>query len=229
MVAWLALVDDPQLPRSRVDAARQLLCIVADSRGRTPVTAGPTGSAERSGDDGMSARWRWRCKRRGVLVPPDIEAVAARCCVSGERQTLSLLVEGGGVLGSFFVRLVDKVHAVIAPLVIGGRDALAAAGRRWRMVGPGVLMRSMPSADVLVMGYLLGHDFRKSPQPQSGTCPQNQMARAAWWRATSPAPQAYAGKRPFMFWASSKKLASSGGEAAGLSSGTTHFWGPTSA
>jgi len=44
----------------------------------------------------------------------------------GKREVTSLLVEGGGsVLASFFEgRLVDKVLAFVAPLIIGGQDAL---------------------------------------------------------------------------------------------------------
>jgi diaminohydroxyphosphoribosylaminopyrimidine deaminase/5-amino-6-(5-phosphoribosylamino)uracil reductase len=45
----------------------------------------------------------------------------------GKREITSLLVEGGGtLLGSLFdMRLVDKVIAFIAPLVIGGQTALS--------------------------------------------------------------------------------------------------------
>ena len=50
----------------------------------------------------------------------------------GRSDVLTLLVEGGGVLhGSFFdAGLVDKVHAVVAPMIIGGRGApVAVAGQ----------------------------------------------------------------------------------------------------
>src|SRR5262249_16007364 len=52
----------------------------------------------------------------------------------GRRGMLTLLVEGGSeLLGSFFAeKLVDRVWAFIAPLVIGGRNAPGPVG------GPGI-------------------------------------------------------------------------------------------
>jgi diaminohydroxyphosphoribosylaminopyrimidine deaminase/5-amino-6-(5-phosphoribosylamino)uracil reductase len=166
------LVDDPQLTArpSGVDDARQPLRIVADSRGRTPVTArvldGP-GGALLATTEASSARWRQQMTEAGaeVLVLPDIERrvdVTALLRVLGERQTLSLLVEGGGeLLGSFFdAGLVDKVHAFVAPLVIGGRDAPAAvAGRGVERMGLALRLRDVVverlGEDVLVTGYPL--------------------------------------------------------------------------
>jgi diaminohydroxyphosphoribosylaminopyrimidine deaminase/5-amino-6-(5-phosphoribosylamino)uracil reductase len=45
--------------------------------------------------------------------------------ILAERQITSVLVEGGGILlGSFFdQKLVDKVVAFIAPIIIGGQEA----------------------------------------------------------------------------------------------------------
>ena len=71
-----------------------------------------------------------------VAVLPADEAsrvsLPARLDLLGRSDVLTLLVEGGGVLhGSFFdAGLVDKVHAVVAPMTIGGRGApVAVAGR----------------------------------------------------------------------------------------------------
>ncbi|MCD6567272.1 MAG: bifunctional diaminohydroxyphosphoribosylaminopyrimidine deaminase/5-amino-6-(5-phosphoribosylamino)uracil reductase RibD [Dehalococcoidia bacterium] len=52
--------------------------------------------------------------------------------VLGERKVVSVLVEGGGkLLGSLFDRrLVDKVMAFIAPVIIGGNEARIAVGGR---------------------------------------------------------------------------------------------------
>ena len=77
-----------------------------------------------------------------------------------ERKVLSVLVEGGAqVLGSFFdARLVDKVHALTAPLVIGGKGAPSAVAGR----GPALLEEATPlrhlqmerlGADVHLWGY----------------------------------------------------------------------------
>jgi diaminohydroxyphosphoribosylaminopyrimidine deaminase/5-amino-6-(5-phosphoribosylamino)uracil reductase len=53
-----------------------------------------------------------------VALPPLLDEL-------GRRGMLSLLVEGGGeVHASFFAEgLVDKVHAYVAPRLIGGREA----------------------------------------------------------------------------------------------------------
>ena len=85
-----------------------------------------------------------------------------RCCaILGERQTLSLLVEGGGeLLGSFFDRgLVDKVQAIVAPMIIGGRDGAdgrSGSGRRAHGGGAAAAggRRRAAGQDVLVTGYV---------------------------------------------------------------------------
>ena len=82
----------------------------------------------------------------------------------GKRGILSLLVEGGSeVHASFFAKgLVDKVHAYVAPRLIGGRDALGPVG------GPGVerLAEAIPlreldatrlGTDLLITGYVDVH------------------------------------------------------------------------
>jgi diaminohydroxyphosphoribosylaminopyrimidine deaminase/5-amino-6-(5-phosphoribosylamino)uracil reductase len=82
----------------------------------------------------------------------------------GKRGILSLLVEGGSeVHASFFARgLVDKVHAYVAPRLIGGRDALGPVG------GPGVerlaeaiTLRELDATrlgtDLLITGYVDVH------------------------------------------------------------------------
>ena len=167
------LVDDPQLTArpGDADSARQPLRIVADSRGRTPVTArvldGP-GRALLATTEASSARWRQQMTEAGaeVLVLPDAEGrvdVAALLRALGERETLSLLVEGGGeLLGSFFdAGLVDKVHAIVAPLIIGGMDAPAAvAGRGAERMAEALRLRDIVierlGEDVLVTGYPAG-------------------------------------------------------------------------
>ena len=137
------VVDDPELtarPGGTTEGAHQPLRVVADSRGRTPerarVLAGdsPTLIATTAASP---ADWRERMAARGaeVLVLPeagghvDLEALVRAL---GERGALSVLFEGGGVLlGSLFdARLVDRVQAVIAPLVIGADAAPAAVAGR---------------------------------------------------------------------------------------------------
>jgi diaminohydroxyphosphoribosylaminopyrimidine deaminase/5-amino-6-(5-phosphoribosylamino)uracil reductase len=78
----------------------------------------------------------------------------------GSRGVVTLLLEGGGVLlGSFFdQRLVDKVTAVIAPMIIGASDAPAAvAGRGAQVMREAVRLSDMTverlGDDILVTGY----------------------------------------------------------------------------
>ena len=109
--------------------------------------------------------WRQQMTEAGaeVLVLPDVEGrvdLAALLRLLGERQTLSLLVEGGGeLLGSFFDRgLVDKVHAIVAPMIIGGKDApTAVAGRGVERMAEALRLHDVAverlGEDVLVTGY----------------------------------------------------------------------------
>ena len=101
--------------------------------------------------------------RAEVLVLPrrgdslDLEALLRAL---GQRDVLSLLVEGGGVvIGALFDQgLVDKVCAIIAPIVVGASDAptaVAGAGARrlaeaWRLREP--TMERL-GEDVLITGY----------------------------------------------------------------------------
>ncbi len=137
------VVDDPELtarPGGSVEGAHQPLRVVADSRGRTPerarVLAGdsPTLIATTAASP---ADWRGRMAARGaeVLVLPEADGhvdLEALIRALGERGALTVLFEGGGVLlGSLFdARLVDRVRAVIAPLVIGADAAPAAVAGR---------------------------------------------------------------------------------------------------
>ena len=137
------VVDDPELtarPGGSSEGAHQPLRVVADSRGRTPdgarVLAGdsPTliATTTASPED-----WRERMAARGaeVLLLPasgghvDLDALIRAL---GERGALTVLFEGGGILlGSLFDgRLVDRVQAIIAPVVIGADAAPAAVAGR---------------------------------------------------------------------------------------------------
>ncbi len=164
------VVDDPLLtarPGGR-DAQRQPLRVVVDGRGRTPpmarVLTGPARTLIATLD---SAPEPWRASLRAagaevVTFPADGGRVDLRAVLGelAQRDVLSLLVEGGGViLGSFFDRgLVDKVHAVIAPMVIGAEDAPAAvAGQGAYRMGDALRLRDITverlGEDVLVTGY----------------------------------------------------------------------------
>ena len=86
----------------------------------------------------------------------DLAALVAEC---GNRGMLNLLFEGGGIiLGSLFdQRLVDRVHAIIAPLIIGaaaapGPIAGAGADRMADAVALHDITVERLGADILVTG-----------------------------------------------------------------------------
>jgi len=170
------VLDDPLLTArpGGQEAARQPLRVVVDSRGRTPPMArvlrgpGPTLVAT---VEGAPAAWRDSLRAAGAEVVP-FPAVEGRVDLLAllrelaQRDVLSLLVEGGGViLGSFFDGgLVDKVHVIIAPMIIGAEDAPAAvAGQGAYRMADALRLRDVAverlGDDILVTGY---PDYRQA-------------------------------------------------------------------
>lgn len=173
------LVDDPQLTARIVEdpstgsgsalADHQPLRVVLDSKGRTPIAAnvlGPGAPTVIATTEASSKDWRCAMTDAGAQV--EVLAADARGHVDlpslldllGARGVLTLLIEGGGVLhGSFFdQRLVDKVHAVIAPMIIGGATApTAVAGAGAARMADALRLRDITverlGDDVLVTGY----------------------------------------------------------------------------
>jgi diaminohydroxyphosphoribosylaminopyrimidine deaminase/5-amino-6-(5-phosphoribosylamino)uracil reductase len=132
------VIDDPQLTArpDEVETERQPLRIVVDTRGRTPpmarVFTGPARTLVATGD-AAPAEWRAAIEARAVellILPKHDDHVDLRLLLEelGRRGIVTLLVEGGGmILGNFFDRaLVDKIHAIIAPLIVGAQEAHAA-------------------------------------------------------------------------------------------------------
>jgi diaminohydroxyphosphoribosylaminopyrimidine deaminase/5-amino-6-(5-phosphoribosylamino)uracil reductase len=183
--ARTVLVDDPELTarpeagegaRQTDGEPRQPLRVVVDSRGRTPASArvlqGPTRTLLAT-TDASSDAWRQQMRDTGaeVVVLP---ARRAGGPASGERvdlgqllrhlggrDVLSLLVEGGGeLLGAFFdLGLVDKMQAIIAPIIIGGQEApTAVAGRGAYRMADALRLREVTverlGEDLLVTGYV---------------------------------------------------------------------------
>lgn len=169
-------VDDPQLT-ARPDDWRgpvpQPLRVVLDSRGRTPLDrrvldhtdSSPTLIATTAA---ASAEWREQMRSRGVdtVVLPTDDRQAGRVSLPDllehlgrERGVVSLLVEGGGeVLGSFFdQRLVNKVTAVVAPMIIGGDAQTAVRGRGAERMRDVLRLTNLTTeqlgADLLITGY----------------------------------------------------------------------------
>ena len=164
-------IDNPQLT-ARPDGSSEVhqpLRVVVDSAGRTSADANVL-SAEAptllATTHHATEAWRAAMAEAGaeVAVLPEygdhvdlhalIELLAAR-------GALQVLVEGGGtLLGSFFdLRLVDKVLAVVAPMIIGGATApTAVAGRGAARMAEALRLRDVEvrrlGDDVLVAGYV---------------------------------------------------------------------------
>jgi len=169
------LADDPRLT-TRLDKAevRHPLRVVLDSRGRAPLSARVfdpelPGRTVVATTQAMPQGHRSALEARGVevwVLPSDgqgrVGLPALLDCL-GEHEVTSLLVEGGGsVLASFFEgRLVDKVLAFVAPLIIGGRDAPTPVGGDGALHLADALRLERMSVervgeDVLIVGYA-GH------------------------------------------------------------------------
>lgn len=136
------IADDPLLT-ARVESAdacrlprqRPLLRVIFDSRGRTPpgsrvlqptegaetlivtTTLCPPETVRRLESAGASVAV---APARGGRVD-----LAGALAMLGRMEVTSLLVEGGGTLLASFAaeRLFDKVHAIIAPKIVGGCEA----------------------------------------------------------------------------------------------------------
>jgi len=164
------IIDDPLLtarPDDR-DAERQPLRVIVDTRGRTPpmarIFAGPGSTLVATVED-APASWRASLEAQGAEIAGfsnldghvDLHALLRHLA---QRDILNLLVEGGGViLGAFFDRgLVDKVHAVIAPIIIGAADApTPVAGHGAQRMADALRLRDITverlGEDILVTGY----------------------------------------------------------------------------
>jgi diaminohydroxyphosphoribosylaminopyrimidine deaminase/5-amino-6-(5-phosphoribosylamino)uracil reductase len=155
------------VPGGSDPAVHQPLRIVVDSRGRIPadarVLAGPSHTLVAT-TAASPAAWRDAILATGaelLLLPTldghvDLAALVAEC---GHRGMLTVLFEGGGVLlGSLFdQRLVDRVHAVIAPLIVGAAGApTPIAGRGAQYMRDAVRLTAITverlGTDILVTG-----------------------------------------------------------------------------
>jgi len=145
--AQTAIDDQPQLTVRSPGAyahtqAAHPIRLVLDSKGRVPLDNAIFDAYLPSQTivvttDAMPAQHAHKLKTLNIEVltlpyanhseQPDIAMLLK---VLGERQIQSLLVEGGQtVLGSFFdARLVNEVWAFIAPMIIGGTNAVPSIG-----------------------------------------------------------------------------------------------------
>ncbi len=131
------LADNPSLT-VRPPGPRVPMRIVLDSDGRLPsssslaTTAGDTPVLVVMADDSAKASDLRALGCEVLTLPshnglPDVTSLLDEL---GRRRLTNVLVEGGAqVLGSFFdAKVVDEVHAFIAPLITGGNATTAVAG-----------------------------------------------------------------------------------------------------
>jgi diaminohydroxyphosphoribosylaminopyrimidine deaminase/5-amino-6-(5-phosphoribosylamino)uracil reductase len=189
------VLDDPQLtarPGGSRERVPQPLRVVLDSRGRTPAGARVLTGLDRSPTliattPASDAAWRAALEQRGVRVAvfePQEGRVPPADLLDylGESGVVTLLVEGGGqVLGSFFdAQLIDKVHAAIAPMIIGGDAASAVAGRGAERMRDAVRLTrgevERLGTDLLITGY----PVRRLDESRLAVRPASEADLAGW-------------------------------------------------
>lgn len=167
------LSDDPELTyRESAPKSRPMVRVILDSSLRTPVSARLFQSSPSSPvlifcGSSVSDRRRAELEKQGatILAVPhsddglDLHAVLQEL---GEREILGLLVEGGSQVHWSFVssRLVDKFFFLIAPLILGGKNAVPSVGgkgydliaeaprfriRRSFYAGPDIVLEAYPA------------------------------------------------------------------------------------
>ena len=150
-------------------AKKQPLRVIIDGRGRVPSTAqvfSEPGNVLIVVGDLVESQKKKALAQVGaelLELPSDEGLVDLGVLLKllGEREVTSVLVEGGGILlGSLFDHgLVDKVIAVIAPMIIGGGNAKTpVAGRGVDRVMDAILLESLNmekyGEDLLISGYV---------------------------------------------------------------------------
>jgi diaminohydroxyphosphoribosylaminopyrimidine deaminase / 5-amino-6-(5-phosphoribosylamino)uracil reductase len=132
------LRDDPQLTARLGEDVPQPLRIIVDSRGQTSPTAN---ALQQSGRTLIATTTAIEMSRANEYTNAGVEVVSLKSeggqvdlvelmKVLGRKEITSILVEGGGsLLGSLFdLGLVDKVIAFVAPMIIGGKEAVTPVG-----------------------------------------------------------------------------------------------------
>lgn len=166
------LRDDPRLTvRHAQGGGRAVVRVVLDSDLRLPPRAKLLATLDRGGvivfaGERAPVRRQADLEKRGarvVRVPGrggrlDLRAVLSKL---GSLEIASVLVEGGGLLAADFLerRLADKLLLVVAPKLIGGREAPAfVAGRGAARMSGALELRCVRTfrlgPDTVVEGYL---------------------------------------------------------------------------
>ena len=172
--ARTARIDDPRLTARGGSGegeanARQPLRVVVDSKASLSSTArmlGEPGGTLVAATDGAPEAAGRALTEAGAEVETfeaapgggvDLEALLRRLA---KRDVTSVLVEGGGgLIGSLLdARIVDKVIAFVAPVLVGGADApTPAAGAGVERIADALRLRGVETSvldgDVMITGY----------------------------------------------------------------------------
>jgi|WetSurMetagenome_2_1015567.scaffolds.fasta_scaffold108378_2 diaminohydroxyphosphoribosylaminopyrimidine deaminase / 5-amino-6-(5-phosphoribosylamino)uracil reductase len=135
------LADDPELTyRGAARKARPLLRVILDTHLQTPENARLFQSAGNAPvlifcSSEAAANRGAELEKRGaelIAVPVSGEELDLTAVLHalGQRDVLSVLVEGGSLIHWSFLsrRLIDKFYFLVAPIVLGGKDAVPAVG-----------------------------------------------------------------------------------------------------
>lgn len=162
------LMDDPQLTARMVETDRQPTRIIVDSRGQTPSSAAVF---QQQGKTIIAMTNAVELTRANEYTNAGAEVVSLKSKndrvdidellkVLGKKEITSVLVEGGGtLLGSLFdLGLVDKVIAFIAPIIIGGEEAVTpVAGHGVETVTQALRLNRVEveqfGDDIMITGY----------------------------------------------------------------------------
>jgi diaminohydroxyphosphoribosylaminopyrimidine deaminase/5-amino-6-(5-phosphoribosylamino)uracil reductase len=135
-------IDDPDLTARGSSVPRIATRIVLDPALRTPTTAKLVKSARDVPTwivtSGGAPRQRIKAFEAAGCIVHSVARAGEEVSLPrvldllGAREMTNVLVEGGGrLLGSFVdQRLADEIHVYIAPLLIGGREAVSALAAR---------------------------------------------------------------------------------------------------
>jgi diaminohydroxyphosphoribosylaminopyrimidine deaminase/5-amino-6-(5-phosphoribosylamino)uracil reductase len=184
------LADDPELTyRGEAPKARSLVRVILDSRLRTPVSSRLFQTVPQTPvlifcSLKASTRNQRELERRSAEIIRishsknglDLRAVLQEL---GQRNMLELLVEGGSSIHWSFLsaNLVDKFYFIVAPLVLGGKDAILPFGgrgfqtiedsakfkvTRFFSIGPDVILETYPSCSRSVISPWLSPEISPS-------------------------------------------------------------------
>jgi len=130
--------DNPQLTARTLAGVREPLRVIVDSQGETPLDSRVFQNPDRvliATTGAIKPYQRNEYAKKGIAVVEfpsrnghvDLGEVFKQL---GQREIISVLVEGGsGLLGAVFdQKLVDKVMVFVAPVIIGGKEAVTAVG-----------------------------------------------------------------------------------------------------